>query len=215
MGDAPVVGVLPFRGLDDPKTRLREVLSPGERRTLALALLARATRALHDGGIAHVAVVTLDARMAELEPGGWDALLVQPRPGINRAIRAGQEWALAQGARALLVVLPDLPLLAGEDVRAILAAGEGGGAVVAPDRHGQGTNALLLAPPDAIAPAFGAGSARRHRLGLALADVPTRDVQRPATQLDLDTADDIHRLATLGHDLSALVARDDLVPTHR
>ena len=31
-----------------------------------------------------------------------------------------------------------------------------------PDRHGTGTNALLLTPPDVIAPSFGAGSRERH-----------------------------------------------------
>ncbi len=33
---------------------------------------------------------------------------------------------------------------------------------IVPDRHGTGTNALLLAPPQAIAPAFGPGSCERH-----------------------------------------------------
>ena len=35
--------------------------------------------------------------------------------------------------------------------------------VIVPDRHGTGTNGLLLAPPDAIAPSFGPGSCERHR----------------------------------------------------
>ena len=36
------------------------------------------------------------------------------------------------------------------------------GVVVVPDRHGTGTNALLLDPPDAIAPALRPGSCERH-----------------------------------------------------
>ena len=40
--------------------------------------------------------------------------------------------------------------------------------VIVPDRHGTGTNGLLLTPPDAIAPSFGPGSCERHR-ALALA----------------------------------------------
>ena len=37
------------------------------------------------------------------------------------------------------------------------------GVTIVPDRHGTGTNALLLDPPDAIAPSFGPGSFERHR----------------------------------------------------
>ena len=46
--------------------------------------------------------------------------------------------------------------------------------VIVPDRHGTGTNALLLAPPDAIAPSFGPGSRERHEEAAAEAGVPAR-----------------------------------------
>ena len=35
--------------------------------------------------------------------------------------------------------------------------------MIVPDRHGTGTNALALTPPDVMAPAFGEGSFERHR----------------------------------------------------
>ena len=38
----------------------------------------------------------------------------------------------------------------------------GRGVVILADRHGTGTNGLLLCPPDAIAPSFGMGSRERH-----------------------------------------------------
>ena len=111
-----------------------------------------------------------------------------------RAVHEGQAWAMLGGANGLLTVLPDLPLLSGDDVRALLAAATCEGAVIAPDRHGLGTNALLLAPPDAIPPSFGIDSAPRHRLALALADIPVTDIQRPGTHLDLDTPADLEQL---------------------
>ena len=40
---------------------------------------------------------------------------------------------------------------------------------IVPDRHGSGTNALLLTPPDAIEPGFGPGSFERHRRRAAAA----------------------------------------------
>jgi 2-phospho-L-lactate guanylyltransferase len=189
-----VFGLLPFRGLDDPKSRLGETMPLADRRRLALALLNRAISALLDGGIERLAVVTLDLRLAcaGLDPRA--TVIVQHGRGLNAAIHEGQGWAMLEGADALLTVLPDLPLLTVADVRALLAAAAPESAVIAPDRHGQGTNALLLAPPDLIPPSFGEHSAPRHRLALALADIPVTDVQRPGTHLDLDTPEDLERL---------------------
>jgi len=192
--------VLPFRGLTAPKSRLSDALSIGERRALALTLVRRTALALRAGGVERVALVTFEERVRDLDIEGCVETILQERPGLNRALRDGQEWALGAGADALLIVLPDLPLLDAEDVRALLAAARPGQAVIAPDRHGEGTNALLLSPPDAIAPAFGSGSAERHRSALALADIPTVDIARRGTSLDLDTPEDLAELLDLGHD---------------
>jgi 2-phospho-L-lactate guanylyltransferase len=63
--------------------------------------------------------------------------------------------------------------------------------VIVPDRHGAGTNGLLLRPPDAIAPSFGADSCERHR-ALALAAGLDCRVQRvPTLLLDIDTGADL------------------------
>jgi len=189
-----VFGLLPFRGLDDPKSRLGPVLSADERGDLALSLLRQAVSAMLDGGIQRLAVITLDERLAcaGLDPRA--EVIVQRSRGLNAAVHEGQAWAMVGGAGGLLTVLPDLPLLSAGDVRALLSAATAEGAVIAPDRHGLGTNALLLAPPDAIPPSFGVDSAPRHRLALVLADIPVTDIQRPGTHLDLDTPDDLEQL---------------------
>lgn len=193
-----IFGLLPFRGLDDAKSRLGSELPRAERQRLALDLLRRAISAMSDGGVTDLAIVTLNERLGEelLDPRA--TILVQRSGGLNAAIRQGQRWALDGGATGILILLPDLPLIDAGDVRALLAAGsDPHGAVIAPDRHGAGTNALLLSPPDAIMPAFGEHSAYRHRLALALADVPVTDIQRPGTHLDLDTPADLRRYAAL------------------
>ena len=43
---------------------------------------------------------------------------------------------------------------------------------IVPDRHGTGTNALALAPPDAIEPSFGEGSCARHVAAAREAGIP-------------------------------------------
>jgi 2-phospho-L-lactate guanylyltransferase len=84
-----------------------------------------------------------------------------------------------------------------------------GRVAVVPDRHGTGTNALLLDPPEAIEPSFGPGSFERHR-GAAEAAGATLSVERPAgLVLDVDTGDDLRSL------LDALDARPGVAPATR
>ena len=64
------------------------------------------------------------------------------------------------------------------------------------DRHGTGTNGLLLEPPGVIAPAFGTGSRERHEALAAAAGARCVVEERPAFQYDVDTVDD---LAAIDH----------------
>ena len=100
----------------------------------------------------------------------------------------------------------DCPLLDPGELDAALDRMRPGRVAVVPDRHGTGTNALLLAPADAIGPAFGEGSMERHRdrAGRAGHDVAVERLDSLA--LDLDTPDDLAALT------SALAARPERAP---
>jgi len=62
--------------------------------------------------------------------------------------------------------------------------------VVVPDRHGRGTNALLLSPPDAIGPAFGVNSRIAHEEAARAVDALSLEVGGPLA-LDLDLPEDL------------------------
>ncbi len=66
--------------------------------------------------------------------------------------------------------------------------------VIVPDRHGTGTNALVLSPPDAIAPSFGPGSFARHVAAAEQAGVPHSVEDVPGLALDVDTPADLAEL---------------------
>jgi 2-phospho-L-lactate/phosphoenolpyruvate guanylyltransferase len=79
-------------------------------------------------------------------------------------------------------------------VGALLAGFDGADVVIVPDRHGSGTNALRLSPPDVIAPAFGPGSFARHAARGAAAGAVVRVAQAPSLELDVDTPGDLAAL---------------------
>jgi 2-phospho-L-lactate guanylyltransferase len=81
--------------------------------------------------------------------------------------------------------------------------------VIVADRHGTGTNALRLTPPDAIAPAFGPGSFARHAALGAAAGATVRVAQAPSLELDVDTPGDLDALR------AALARHPDAAPRTR
>jgi 2-phospho-L-lactate guanylyltransferase len=116
----------------------------------------------------------------------------------------GVDHALAAGYERVLLVPGDTPLLDPGEVSALLASAAA--VTIVPDRHGTGTNVLLLAPPDAIEPSFGPGSFERHLQAAGGAVI----VERPPTlTLDVDTGDDLGELA------AALAARPGAAPATR
>src|SRR5215212_3994464 len=108
------------------------------------------------GGLAGVIAVTGEAELARAAAEAGAEAVGDPRDaGQSVAARLGVSRALARGARHALLVPGDCPALDPAELEALLAGVAPGPSVaVIPDRHGTGTNGLLLTPPDVIAPAF-------------------------------------------------------------
>src|SRR4051794_2215343 len=110
--------------------------------------------------------------------------------GQSPAAIVGISWAIASGFERVLLVPGDTPLLSATEVGALLAdAAEE--VVIVPDRHGTGTNGLLLRPPTAIEPSFGPGSFDRHVAAAQAAGVTHRVERVPSLAFDVDTSDDL------------------------
>ena len=189
--------LVPLRGLEDAKTRLGGELDPEERFELVVEMATRTLAAARDArGLAGTVLVTADPAAARLAEDLGARTIVQRLPGLNAAIREARGVALDQGAGAILVLPIDLPAITPGVIEVLLgeatANGEPGRPLVlaVPDRHGTGTNALFVAPPGAIEPAFGEGSFAAHRAAAEAADAVFIRHDGPLT-LDVDTAADL------------------------
>jgi 2-phospho-L-lactate/phosphoenolpyruvate guanylyltransferase len=188
--------LVPIRGIETAKTRLGEDLDAEERVELVTELLRRTLIATRDArGIAGTIVVTMDPDAAGIATELRAIGLVERAPGLNEAIVAARSVAMARGATAVLVLPADLPSVGAAAVDDVLAgAGSGVGAAslvaIVPDRHGLGTNTLLVSPPAAIEPAFGGASRAAHEARAAAAGAAFLELDGPLS-LDLDTAADL------------------------
>ncbi|HEX2127867.1 MAG TPA: 2-phospho-L-lactate guanylyltransferase [Solirubrobacterales bacterium] len=195
--------ILPIKRFGHAKQRLLERLDRPQRASVVKAMLADVLVALDRAErVERVIVVTGEGRAERLAlehaKRATTPLEVMQDPddrGHSQAATLGIIRALSLGATCSALLPGDCPLLDAAELDAALDRMTEGRVAVIPDRHGTGTNGLLMSPADAIGPAFGEGSRERHadRARRAGYDVQVEDVTSLA--LDLDTPEDLAALA--------------------
>lgn len=196
------VAIVPVKGLDQAKSRLSGRLDPAARKRLVLAMLGDVITALTGCRvISGIIVVTPDREVEVVARNLGAATLIEEGAAgdLNAAITLAIERASHQDVARALVVPADVPRATSEEFTVLLATAERTGATVAvvPSHDGRGTNALVLRPPDAIAPAFGPNSCQRH-LSLARSrSLARRVVELPGLSFDIDESSDLDRLLEL------------------
>ena len=195
--------IIPVKRFGDAKRRLLEALDRRQRAAIVKAMLADVlTSIAATERVERVIVVTGEGRAERLalhharrKSLPLEVFRDPDDAGHSEAATLGIVRARALGATCVALLPADCPLLDARELDLALERMRPGRVAVVPDRHGTGTNALLLSPADAIGPAFGEGSCERHadrgrRAGLAVAVEPL-----PSLALDLDTPADLLALA--------------------
>jgi 2-phospho-L-lactate/phosphoenolpyruvate guanylyltransferase len=187
------IAVLPVKRFGAAKQRMAAGVTGGQRRDLAEAMLADVLEAIGRArAIERTVVVTGDPIAQELAAAAGAEVVPDPEDaGHVEAALAGIAGAEADGAERVVLLAGDCPLLDPRELDSLLTGVPGNYVGIVPDRHGTGTNALLLSPPDAIAPAFGEGSRDRHVEAARQAGVPFGIEELPSIELDLDTPADV------------------------
>jgi 2-phospho-L-lactate guanylyltransferase len=192
------IAVLPIKNFGDAKQRLASALGSGSRQALAQAMFSDVLGSLrHMESLEGVVVVTAD-RAAEAAAQGARVRVLpdEPRAGQSPATLVGVRYALSAGIERVLLVPGDTPLIDPREIDDLLARAEDErlDAVIVPDRHGSGTNGLLLSPPDALSPSFGRGSRARHEEEARERELRFRVQAVPSLLHDVDTPEDLEEL---------------------
>src|SRR5256885_4175398 len=185
------LAIVPIKSFDVAKQRLAESLAAGARRSLVQAMFSDVLGALRrTEGVERIAVVTADVAAGSIATGDRMVVLHDGRSaGQSAATEIGIRYALDERFERVLLVPGDTPLLNPPDLDEMLARCERDRIAVAvvPDRHGTGTNGLLIAPPDAFTPSFGEGSLERHLTQARERELVHRVEALASLEHDLDT----------------------------
>jgi 2-phospho-L-lactate guanylyltransferase len=206
--------ILPVKRFPIAKRRLGESVEDALRADLARAMVGDVLSALRDCRAIDATIVVTSEPAVRAAARYVGAIVVEDtaEESQSAAVALGLARAVEEGFERALCVPGDCPTLDPRELGELLARAptdaEVGAAATAPpahpatgtiarevaivpDRHGSGTNGLLLTPPDAIPPSFGPDSRARHERLAEEAGASWRIEQPSSLLLDIDTGEDL------------------------
>jgi 2-phospho-L-lactate guanylyltransferase len=207
------LAVVPIKTLSSAKQRLSGALATGARQSLAQAMFSDVLASLRRSQqVEAIAVVTADVVANAVAHGERVTVLPDDRQeGQSAAVLIGVRYAVAAGFERAVLVPGDTPLLDAVELDELLVrcAADPVAVAVVPDRHGTGTNALVLTPPGVFEPSFGPGSFNRHMNHAKGAGLSHRAENVPSLEHDVDTPEDLAAMS------DALEGRRTIAPRTR
>jgi len=192
--------IVPVKPLRRGKSRLAGTLTEDERTELNRALLQHTLETLSEvKEVDGVLVVSRDPNALTIARNhGARTVQEDGQPQLNTALKRATVVAQVYATRGVLVLPADLPLISRDDVLALIKlATQPPVVVIAPDRHGKGTNALLISPPGLIEYDFGENSFQRHCNLVKKAGARLEIADLPSLGLDLDVPEDFEIIKSL------------------
>lgn len=216
-----VWAIVPVKPLNRAKSRLSDVMLAEDREELATRLLKRTVRLLLSlSAIQGVLVISRDSKaLAMVRDLGAQTVQESGTPELNNALLRATQVLKAWGANAALIVPADIPLLKRDDIESVITLGRYHNSVVlAPDRHEQGTNLMLVRPPGVIPYAYGDDSFHQHQQAARAIEASVLIYRSERVALDVDTADDLQAYIELAQRIDVPViepvASGELMAAH-
>jgi 2-phospho-L-lactate guanylyltransferase len=186
--------IIPVKPLRRGKSRLSGVLSQEARTALNHYLLSNTLEILASvPEIEYSLVVSRDPEALTIaREYGARTVQEQGSPQLNIALTRATMVAVSHSVQGVLIVPADLPLLTVDDIHEVVKrAVDPPVVVITPDRHYQGTNALLISPPGLIQYEYGPDSFHRHCLQAEKAGARLEICERGSVALDIDFPEDL------------------------
>jgi 2-phospho-L-lactate guanylyltransferase len=191
--------IVPVKPLRRGKSRLAETLSEDERAELNRHLLIHTVKTLKETPeVEEVLVVSRDPKaLAIAHDLNARTILENGSPHLNTALERATAVAKMYTTNGVLILPADLPLISQEDVEKLITIANGHQRVVVitPDRHKNGTNALLISPAGIIDYDYGENSFDRHCKRAREAGAKLEICELPSIELDLDLPEDLELVA--------------------
>ena len=193
--------LIPVKDLSKANERLASVLSKKQRTDLAYVMLEDVFSAVGESKLAdNRVIVTLDRKAEKMAiEEGFDVIREETQLGESSSVDLAMQVCRKMGAKSVLVIPGDTPLITGEDLDFVLEKEQKGKSVILiPSEDELGTNAILRKPPDSIPSMFGDDSFRKHKEEAERRYVPYDVYKNFNISIDIDEPEDIETFSLHG-----------------
>ncbi|MCY3986846.1 MAG: 2-phospho-L-lactate guanylyltransferase [Candidatus Dadabacteria bacterium] len=193
--------LIPVKDLSRANERLASVLSKKQRTELAYVMLEDVFSAVANSKLAdNKIIVTVDRKAEKMAlQEGFDVIREENQLGESSSVDLAIQVCRKMGAKSVLVIPGDAPLVTGKDLDFVLEKEKKGKSVVlVPSEDELGTNAILRKPPDSIPSLFGNDSFRKHREEAERRYVPYEVYKNLNISIDIDKPEDIDTFSLYG-----------------
>lgn len=191
--------IIPVKPFEEGKSRLNAVLQPSNRAEFNRELFDRtAAKLAVFPGAAQTIVVSRSENVLKQARRAGIVAVTETGNGLNDALSSASEVAHERGAKTIVVVPTDLPLIDALLLeRVVSKASAKKTCVLAPDERGQGTNLMVVTPPDDRIFQFGERSFEKHQILAKSRGYSVRIVNDARLAFDIDNPADYERWIAL------------------
>lgn len=189
--------IVPVKDTRQSKQRLGELMSPIQRQQLAHNMLEDVLEAiapLRDR--APCALVTVDPfARAQADRYGMRIIEDGAHDGHTGAVDGGRQRIAGEGARGMLTMPGDIPLVTTTEITGVLDAHEkSAGFTIVPAGDKKGSNAIACSPSMAVPLRFGENSFYPHLDAARKVGIEPVTKEFTGIATDVDTPEDVQRL---------------------
>lgn len=187
--------IIPFKGVKKAKSRLMKHLPENLRKEIVISMLKR-TLIIANKVTNNVYLLTTDEDLPKEIRNLKFTFLKDPYGELNKALESTLQNIATKGYSKALILPIDLPLLSEEDLRIIMKmADDNRNVVIIAPSLNNGTNCLLLAPPNILKPVYGHNSFKKHYNQALRKGVTVKIYISQRVYYDIDEIDDLLKLS--------------------
>ncbi|MDG2061512.1 MAG: 2-phospho-L-lactate guanylyltransferase [SAR86 cluster bacterium] len=195
--------LVPIKSFKRPKSRLNDILSLDERRSLVRKMLSDVIKVQQNTkAFTEHLIVTEDEEVIRFAKKLGCKSLLQKKPGLNQGVKEGVSYSMSNGAKSIFIMHGDIPGVDQASIFSIINAhnelliNNVAAVTLLPDTIGAGTNCMICTPPNAIKFRYGIDSCSYHLEEAGQVKVKIKIHKANKLSADIDVRQDLDDFLT-------------------